>query len=208
METAGVNEERANYLTHGLGLVLAVIGFSVLIIKIQSSADIWKQLSYAIYGATVVLLFGASTLYHAVQKPRLKKFFRIADHIAIYLLIAGTYTPFLLLPLRGTWGWTLLVIIWGLAIMGTGFKIWFTGKYQRFSTGVYLGMGWLAVIAVKPMVELVPPPSLGWLVVGGLCYSLGVIFYNWKSLPYHHAVWHLFVLAGSTCHFLAISLYL
>lgn len=201
-------EELANFLTHGFGLLLSVVGFAVLLVLVLHDPDFWRQTSFIIYGISVMVLFGASTLYHASIKPSSRKVWRVVDHIAVYILIAGTYTPFLLLPLRGYWGWTLLAIIWGLAIAGACFKLWFTGKFRKFSTAVYLGMGWLIIVAVKPMIELVPAGSLAWLLAGGLFYSFGVIFYNWKSLPYNHAVWHLFVLAGSCCHFLSISLYL
>ncbi len=200
-------EEKANYLTHGFGLLLALIGFGILISLIVNEVDQWRRMSFILYGATLVTLFGASTLYHAIQKPEWKKVLRIIDHIAIYFLIAGTYTPFLLIPLRGAWGYTLLTIIWALAFLGTAYKLWFTGQFPKLSTGVYLGMGWLAVVAIKPMITKVPLASLVWLVAGGLLYSLGVIFYNRKSMTYHHAIWHLFVVAASTCHFMAISLY-
>lgn len=185
-----------------------MVGFGVLVKLVLHEPDVWRQTSFMIYGVSVVLLFAASTLYHASLKPSTKKILRIVDHIAIYLLIAGTYTPFLLLPLRGTWGWVLFSTIWGLAILGACFKLWFTGKFRRLSTAIYLGMGWLAILAIKPMIESVPTGSLLWLLAGGLFYTLGVFFYNWKSLPYNHAFWHLFVLAGSACHFLSISLYL
>lgn len=201
-------EEIANYFTHALGLLLALAGLVVLIFLVYDDHNIWRKVSFVIYGTTVLVLFAVSTLYHAALKPGPKRVLRIADHIAIYFLIAGTYTPFMLLPLRGSWGWTLLAVIWGLALTGTLFKLWFTGRFSKMSTAIYLGMGWLAVIAIKPMIQFVPAPSLGWLVAGGLFYSLGVVFYNWRSLPYHHAVWHLFVLAGSACHFISISFYL
>ena len=201
-------EEIANYLTHGFGLWLSMVGFVVLLRLVLHEPDFWRQTSFIVYGISVMILFAASTLYHASLKPATKKVLRIMDHIAVYILIAGTYTPFLLLPLRGNWGWTLLIIVWGLAIAGACFKLWFTGKFRKLSTAVYLGMGWLIILAVKPMIEFVPNGSLGWLLAGGLFYSFGVIFYNWNKLRYNHALWHLFVLAGSCCHFLSITLYL
>ncbi len=201
-------EELANFITHAIGFILALAGLVVLIRVVYHDPDFWRQFSFVLYGTTVVMLFGASTLYHGVTKPSLKRILRVVDHMAIYLLIAGTYTPFMVLPLRGSWGWWLLGIIWSLALFGIVFKLWYTGKLNSLSTGIYLGMGWLAIVAIEPMMHSVPPASLGWLITGGLLYTLGVVFYNWKSLPYHHAIWHLFVLAGSGCHYISIIFYL
>jgi hemolysin III len=201
-------EEKANFLTHGLGFLLSLAGLWWLNTELQDDPDPWRQAAFWIYGCTVMLLFAASTLYHAARDPQTKQKLRRVDHIAIYFLIAGTYTPFLLISLRDSWGIIMLVIIWALALLGTLFKLKFTGKYPKLSTGFYLGMGWLAVIAAKPMITLVPWPSLVWLVVGGLLYSLGVIFYNWRSLRFHHAIWHVFVLTASACHYIAIGAYL
>lgn len=201
-------EERANFFTHAIGLILAIGGLMLLLKLTANDPDGWRRVSFILYGTSVVFLFASSTFYHASTIYRIKRILQIVDHIAIYLLIAGTYTPFLLGPLRGTWGWTLLIIIWTLAIGGSVLKFWLTGKYRRISTAIYLGMGWLAVVAVKPMVEAVPAASLIWLLTGGICYTVGVYFYNKRSFRYHHAVWHLFVIAGSACHFVSISQYL
>jgi len=201
-------EEKANFLTHALGTVLALGALVALLnISLHDSDDL-RKISFAIYGCTIVFLFASSTLYHASRNYRVKRILQIIDHIAIYFLIAGTYTPFLMVPLRGSWGWILLSIIWTLAISGSILKLWFTGRYQRISTAIYLGMGWLAVVAIKPMIESVPIASLLWLLVGGMCYTFGVYFYNKRSWQFHHAIWHLFVLAGSACHFISISRYL
>jgi len=197
-------EELANAVTHGVGLVLAIAGFVVLLVLAILRGTTWHVVACSIYGATLICLYTASTLYHAVVSPRVKRALRIFDHSAIYLLIAGTYTPFLLLNLRGPWGWSLFGVVWGLAVAGILFKFWFVGHFEFLSTAVYVAMGWLVVIAAKPVFAHVPTVTLLWLFAGGLFYSTGVIFYAWRRLPYSHAVWHLFVLAGSTCHYLAV----
>ena len=201
-------EEKANFWTHAIGLAFGIAAL-IFLLKISSGdGDYWRRASFIIYGCSIVFLFASSTFYHASTTHHVKRVLQIVDHIAIYLLIAGTYTPFLLIPLRGSWGWTMLIIIWTLAICGSVLKIWYTGKYNRISTILYLGMGWLSLVAIKPMLELVPTYSLVWLLIGGLCYTAGVYFYLKHNWRYHHAVWHLFVLAGSGCHFVSISNYL
>ncbi len=169
--------------------------------------DAWHVVSCAVYGATLVLLFTSSTLYHSFRIPRVKHVLRIVDHSSIYLLIAGTYTPFLLVSLRGRWGWSLFAIVWGLALAGIVFQVFFVRRFRLAKTLIYLAMGWLAVVAVKPLLARVPRPGLLWLLAGGLSYTLGAVFYLWKKLPYHHSVWHLFVLAGSVCHYFVILLH-
>jgi len=201
-------EEKANFITHAIGFLLAVAGIYLLLESSWHDPNNWRKLSFIVYGSSLVFLFASSACYHGVTRLEWKRVLRVIDHIAIYLLIAGTYTPFLLGPLRGPWGWSLLVIIWSIAIAGAFLKLWFTGKYERISTALYLGMGWMAIIAIKPMIELVPLPALLWLLAGGLCYTCGVYFYNKTQWRFHHAVWHLFVLAGSGCHFISISGYL
>ena len=197
-------EEIANTVTHGVGLLLSIAGFVVLLVFAVLRGTAWHVVACSIYGATLICLYAASTLYHAAVSTRLKRALRIFDHSAIYLLIAGTYTPFLLLNLRGPWGWSLFGVIWGLALAGILFKFWFVDHWERLSTAVYVLMGWLALIATKPVLAHVPSTTLLWLLAGGLFYSAGVIFYVWKQLPYNHAVWHVFVLAGSTCHYFAV----
>jgi hemolysin III len=197
-------EEIANSITHGIGLVLSIAGFVVLLVFAILRGSASHIVACSIYGATLVCLYTASTLYHAVVAPRLKRALRIFDHSAIYLLIAGTYTPFLLLYLRGPWGWSLFGVVWGLAVAGIVFKFWFAGHFEYLSTAIYLAMGWLVIVAAKPVLAHVPTLTLLWLVAGGLFYTCGVIFYAWKRLPFGHAVWHLFVLAGSACHYCAI----
>jgi hemolysin III len=197
-------EEVANTVTHGIGLLLSVAGFVVLLVLAILRGTAWHIVACSVYGASLICLYTASTLYHAVISPRLKRALKIFDHSAIYLLIAGTYTPFLLLQLRGPWGWSLFGVVWGLAFAGILFKFWFVDHFQHLSTAVYVLMGWLVIVAAKPVLAHVPSATLLWLFAGGLFYSTGVIFYVWKRLPYSHAVWHVFVLAGSTCHYFAV----
>jgi hemolysin III len=197
-------EELANTITHGIGLLLSVAGFIVLLIFAILRGDASHIIACSIYGITLICLYAASTLYHAALSPRLKRGLKIFDHSAIYLLIAGTYTPFLLLNLGGAWGWSLFAVIWGLAFAGIVFKFWFVDLFQHISTAVYLAMGWLVVIAAKPVLAQVPAVTVLWIAAGGILYSSGVVFYVWKRLPYSHAVWHVFVLAGSACHYIAV----
>lgn len=202
-----VGEEIANSLTHGLGVVLSIAGLAVLTAFASVFGTVWHIVSCSIYGATQILLYTASTLYHSLPLPRAKAVLRVFDHSAIFLLIAGTYTPFALVNLRGPWGWSLLVAVWALAVLGIALQ----GKLIRQKALVtalpYIGMGWLAVLGLKPLLEGVAPGGLALLVAGGLAYTVGTVFYVWRRLPYHHAIWHLFVLAGSACHYFAVLLY-
>ncbi len=197
-------EELANSLTHGAGLILSIAGFMVLLVLAAVRGSAWRIVSCAVYGSTLICLYTASTLYHGIRSRRLKRVLKICDHSAIYLLIAGTYTPFLLVNLRGSWGWSLFAVIWGLAMAGILFKVWFVEHFPVLSTVVYLLMGWLALVAVKPMLLSVPQSGVLWLLAGGVLYTVGVVFYAWKKIPYNHAIWHGFVLAGSTCHYFAV----
>lgn len=197
-------EEIANAITHGIGLLLSIAGFVVLLVLAALRGTAWHIVACSIYGATLICLYTASTLYHAVISPRVKRALRIFDHSAIYLLIAGTYTPFLLVSLRGAWGWSLLGVIWGLALVGVLFKFWFVERFAILSTAVYIAMGWLVVIAAKPVITHLPLTAIIWLLAGGLAYTGGVIFFAAKRIPYSHAIWHLFVLAGSICHYFAV----
>lgn len=197
-------EELANTITHGAGLIFSIIGFIVLLVLALLRGGPWQTAGCAIYGSTLVLLYAASTFYHGVLSPRLKRALLIFDHCAIYLLIAGTYTPFLLVNLRGPWGWSLFGVMWGLALAGILFKLWFVDHFPILSTSLYVAMGWLGVIAAKPILAHVPATGLVWLLIGGLMYSIGVVFFALKKLPYSHVIWHVFVMAGSTCHYFAI----
>lgn len=200
-------EELANSITHAIGLALSLAALVILVVYAALQADGWKIVSFSIYGASLVLLYTASTLYHSFSSERAKHYLKIFDHSAIYLLIAGTYTPFLLVMIRGTWGWTIFGIIWGLAITGIIFKLFFVHRFRIVSTIIYLLMGWLIIIAFRPLITHVPENGLYWLLAGGLSYSFGVIFYLWEKIPYHHAIWHLFVLGGSIFHFFAVLFY-
>ena len=200
-------EELANSLTHGTGLALSVAALAVLVVAAALHGSVWHIVSFSVYGATLVCLYGASTLYHSVMSPPLKRVFKVVDHSAIYMLIAGTYTAFTLVNLRGSWGWSLFGAVWGLSLLGIVLKVFFVDLFEIASTAVYLGMGWLVVIAHKPLFALVPHGGLVWLVAGGLAYTVGVAFYAWRSLRFHHAIWHVFVLLGSICHFFAVLYY-
>lgn len=202
-----VGEEIANGVIHGVGAGLSIAGLTVLVVLAALYGDVWRVVSFSIYGAALVMMFTASTLYHSFTSPGVKKVLRVIDHSMIYLLIAGTYTPFMLVTLRGPWGWSLFGIIWGLALAGIVMKIAMIGRHRILSTLTFVLMGWLCLIALKPMIANIPAPGMLWLAGGGLLYTFGVIFYVWRSLPYHHAVWHLFVLGGGMCHFFAILLY-
>ncbi len=202
-----IGEEIANSITHGIGAVLGIAALVILVVLAARQGEPWRIVSFSIYGATLILLYIASTLYHAIQHAGAKKVLQILDHSAIYLLIAGTYTPFLLITLRGPWGWTLFGIIWMLAVCGIVFKAVFIQRMKRLSTLIYILMGWMIIIAMKPLLSNLPEQGLWWLLGGGLAYTGGVVFYALKSLKYSHAAWHLFVLGGSICHFISIYLY-
>lgn len=203
-----LGDEWANTLTHGLGLLLSVLGLFFLIFFSRDSDDPWKLFSFVVYGGSLVLLYLASTIYHLSKTPKLKKIFRVIDHCAIYLLIAGSYTPFTLMPLKGLYGWLLFGAIWSLACAGIFLKSFYIHRFKRFSTALYLLMGWLAIIAAKPLVDNYPYEGLIWLVAGGILYTLGVFFFIQDKRKFYHAIWHLFVLAGSVCHYFSILLYM
>ncbi|WIV20749.1 hemolysin III family protein [Paenibacillus polygoni] len=201
-------EEVVNAVTHGIGAVLSVAALVLLIAAASINGTTWHVVSFTIYGISMLLLYFNSTMVHALKEGKAKDLFEIFDHSSIYLFIAGTYTPFLLVAIRGTLGWTLFGIIWGVALFGVAFKAFFTKKFLFMSTLFYLAMGWLIVLAWGPLVATVPYNGIVLLVAGGLMYTLGTLFYVWRGFPFHHAIWHLFVLAGSVLHFFAIFLYL
>ena len=204
-----LGEEIANSITHGIGAALATAALTILLVFAALKGDAWQVVSFAIYGTSLVLMYTCSTLYHAFTHKRAKRYFRIMDHSSIFLLIAGTYTPITLLALRNTgWGWTIFSLIWGMAILGILFKFLFYGKLEKLSVVFYVAMGWLAIIAIKPMLANLPTGLLIWIAIGGLSYTLGIIFYAWTKLPFSHSIWHLFVLGGSISHFFGILLYL
>lgn len=201
-ETLG--EEIASALTHGLGAAAALAGGAVLITLAALYGDGWQLSAAIVFGITLLLLYVASTLYHAIQHPVAKGRLKIFDHCAIYLLIAGTYTPFTLIGLRDTVGWWLFGTIWALALFGVIFKLFYTGRFQLISTIVYIAMGWLIVVAAKPAMKALDPWTFGWLLGGGVAYTLGTFFYHRPKMPYSHAIWHMFVIAGSVCHYIAV----
>ena len=200
-----ISEECWHAGVHGVGIMLSISALVILVVLSALYNNVWAVVSSAIFGASLIGMYSASTLYHAIFNPKAKKVLKKVDHIAIYYLIAGSYTPFLLTTLRGPLGWTLFGIIWALAIAGTVLKILLppTGT-KVWSIGLYLGMGWLVVVACHQLVKALTPTALWFLVLGGILYTLGIIFYVWKSKPYTHAVWHAFVLAGSIMHFFAV----
>ena len=202
-----VREEVANSVTHGLGLLASLVGTFVLVSLSLERGEAWHMVSAAVYGVTLVALYAASTLYHALKGTEARGVLRVVDHCAIYLLIAGTYTPVTLVSLRGGWGWALFGAVWSLAAAGIIFKVFATGRFSVLSTVAYVLMGWLCIVAAKPMFVLLSPGALALLGAGGVLYTAGIVFYHSKRVPYSHAVWHLFVVAGSVCHYLAIALY-
>jgi hemolysin III len=203
-----IGEDIANSITHGVGALLSLVGTTLLLYRAALHGTTLHVISFAVYGGCLFLLHLSSTLYHALRPPRAKRVFRVFDHCSIYLLIAGTYTPFLLLSLWGRWGLTLLVAIWTLAVAGVVFKSLFIGRLKRASVVLYVLMGWMIVVAAREAWIRVPHAAIGYVAAGGLLYTAGVAFYAWKKLPYNHAIWHLFVLGGSVCHYVGILLYL
>ena len=200
-------EERANVLTHAFAAALSVVGLCVLVLLSVQRGDAWHITGSAVFGTALVLLYTISTLYHLARRPETKLWLRRCDHAGIFLLIAGSYTPFLLVTLRGTLGWTLFGVIWGLGLIGIGLKFLFAGHFRVLSTFIYITMGWLVLLVIKPLLEVLPLPGVWLLVAGGLSYTGGAAFYLWKRLPYHHAIWHLFVVAGSICHWYVVFEY-
>ena len=197
-------EEIASAVTHGLGALASLGAGAVLITLAVLSGDVFSVVGASVFTGSLVLLYTASTLYHAVPWDRAKARLKVFDHCAIYVLIAGTYTPFMIGGMRGGWGWALLGIVWTLAVAGVIFKLFFTGRFKLVSTLVYIAMGWLIIVAVGPMKAALDPTTIAWLVAGGLAYTAGTVFYMSQRIPFAHAIWHLFVLAGSVCHFGAV----
>lgn len=197
-------EEWLNSATHGLGAVLSVIGTVALIVAASRLGDAWKIVSFSIFGASLILLYLASALYHGARHPKARALFKTLDHCAIFLLIAGTYTPFLLVNMRGTTGWTLFAVIWSLAVTGVVLKVIFQNRFKLARVGIYLAMGWLILFASSELVSNLSETALHLTIAGGIVYTAGVAFYLADRIPYMHAVWHLFVIGGSACHFSAI----
>lgn len=202
-----LGEELANSFTHGIGALLSLAALTVLIIFASLEGGAWHVVGCAVFGTSLILLYTASTLYHSIPNKRARRVFQAFDHSAIFLLIAGTYTPFLLVNLRGPWGWSLLGAIWGIAVLGIGLRVSLRRRPHALFVALYVAMGWVALVAIRPIIALIPVGGLVLLIAGGVAYTLGVGFYLWRRLPYNHAVWHLFVLAGSALHFLAVLNY-
>lgn len=200
-------EELANSITHGIGIVFAIGALVIMDVFAALFGDAWHIVSCTIFGATLIILYTASTLYHSIPIPKTKMLLRLIDHSAIFLLIAGTYTPFTLVNLRGPWGWSIFGAVWGIALLGVIFQVFLLRRWPLFSVGLYVGMGLIILVAIKPLGATLSPSGLKLLVAGGLAYIVGLIFYGWKRLPYSHAVWHLFVLAGSALHFFSVLFY-
>ncbi|MGE0641665.1 MAG: hemolysin III family protein [Thermoanaerobaculia bacterium] len=197
-------EELAHSVSHGIGILLSIAALAILVAHAALRGTAWEVTAAAIFGTTLILMYVASTLYHAIPFARAKRVLRILDHASIYLLIAGTYTPFALGPLRGPWGWSLLALVWSGALAGVLFKSLAIGRAPIASVVIYVALGWSAVLVFGPLSRALPVTGLALVVGGGLCYTLGLTFYAWKSLRFHHAIWHLFVLAGSILHFFAV----
>ncbi|MCG6538135.1 MAG: hemolysin III family protein [Syntrophales bacterium LBB04] len=201
-----LREEIIHSVTHGMGLILAIAGLGILIARATACGGARHIAGCSIFGASLIVVYVTSTLYHGIQHPEIKKVLRIADHVSIYLLIAGTYTPFTLLNLRGAWGWSLFGIVWGLALLGIVLQFSSLRKYSSIRLILYITMGWAALVAIKPLAASVTVNVITLIVAGGVTYTFGIIFYLWRRLPYHHVIWHLFVLSGSALHYFAVLL--
>lgn len=202
-----MRHEIANLLTHGIGAGLAIAGTAFLVVKGALLSDAWRVVGYSLFGASMIFLYLASSLYHALWHPRIKQILRRMDHSAIFFAIAGTYTPILLVTLRGPLGWTFFAIVWGLALAGITFKMIFGHRYEAVSLTTYILMGWLVIFFVKQVYNSLSPSGVWLLFSGGVAYTAGTIFYSLGRMPYHHMIWHLFVLAGSVLHFICIYMY-
>ncbi len=200
-------DEIFNSVTHGAGLLISIAGLVLLIVMSSIYGQASHIVSCTVFGVSLVLLYTASTLYHSFRRANIKKIFRIIDHSCIYVLIAGTYTPFLIVVVQGALGWTIFAVVWSLTVLGIIFKAFFINRFEIVSTIAYIVMGWMIILAIKPLYQTLPEGGIAWLVAGGLAYTLGTIFYAWKKLPFNHAIWHLFVLAGSVCHFISVLFY-
>ncbi len=201
------SEERLNVISHAIGLFLSVIGLILLIVKAGQLSLMALKVSYWIFGSSIILLYAASTLYHSVRERKLRYRLNILDHASIYILIAGTYTPFSLVTLQGSVGWIIFGVVWALAIIGVILKLFFTGRFETLSTIMYVAMGWIIVFAVKPLIDNLSQDGLIWLFTGGISYTIGAVIFSIDRLKYNHAIFHVFVLFGTFCHFLAIYYY-
>ena len=200
-------EEKLNVLTHGIGLALSVVALVLLILHANEMGTVRHIVSFSIFGASLILLYSASTLYHYFQNPDIRRKLNILDHASIYVLIAGTYTPFTLITLRGTLGWTIFGVTWGIALIGVFLKLFYTGRFDKISTIAYVAMGWIIIFAVNPLIENLPINGLYWLLAGGIFYTIGAVLYSIKKIKFNHVIFHLFVLLGSFSHFMSVYFY-
>ena len=200
-------EEKTNIISHAIGFILSIVALVLLVTYASLYGNTLHIVSFGIFGASLIILFAASTFYHSANKPELRSRLRIIDHASIYVLIAGTYTPFTLITLNGPVGWSILGTAWGLALTGIILKLFFTGKYKLISTLMYVFMGWIIVFAIKPVIHNLPLEGLLWLVAGGIAYTIGAILYSIKKIKFNHAIFHVFVLIGSICHFVSVFFY-
>ena len=200
-------EEKINIISHAIGFILSIVALVLLVTHATQHGDVWHIVSFSIFGASLIILYAASTFYHSAKKSELRNRLNIIDHASIYVLIAGTYTPFTLVTLKGAIGWVIFGISWGLALTGIILKLFFTGKYNLMSTIMYVLMGWVIVFAIKPLSNNLPLAGLLWLVAGGISYTIGAILYGIKKIKFNHAIFHLFVLMGSFCHFISVFFY-
>lgn len=200
-------EEKTNIISHAIGLALSVVGTLLMLVRAGASGDILHIISVGIFGASLIALYAASTLYHSAKDPKTRARLRINDHATIYILIAGTYTPFTLITLNGWVGWTVFGVSWGMATCGVVLKLFFTGRYTVLSTLMYVFMGWIIIFAIEPLVNSLSPEGLFWLIAGGVAYTTGAVIYSIKQVHFNHAIFHLFVLLGSFCHFISVYFY-
>jgi len=200
-------EEKINIISHATGFILSIVAFVLLVTHANLHGDVWHIVSFSIFGASLIILYAAFTFYHSAKKSKLRNRLKIIDHASIYVLIAGTYTPFTLVTLKGTIGWVIFGTSWGLALTGIILKLFFTGKYNLISTIMYVLMGWVIVFAIKPLINNLPLEGLLWLIAGGISYTIGAILYSIKKIKFNHAIFHMFVLMGSFCHFMSVFFY-
>ncbi len=200
-------EEKSNIISHSIGFILSIVALVLLVTHANLHGDVWHIVSFSIFGASLIILYAASTFYHSAKKSELRNRLKIIDHASIYVLIAGTYTPFTLVTLNGTIGWVIFATSWGLALTGIILKLFFTGKYSLISTIMYVLMGWIIIFAIKPLINNLPLEGLLWLFAGGISYTIGATLYSIKKIKFNHAVFHMFVLIGSFCHFMSVFFY-
>ena len=200
-------EEMINIYSHALGVVLSIAALVLLVVRASQYGDVWHIVSFSIFGASLIILFSASTIYHSAKDETVRARLRVVDHASIYILIAGTYTPFTLVTLSGATGWIIFGITWGMALSGIVLKIFYTGRFELLSTLLYVFMGWIIIFAIQPLMDVLPAAGLYWLIGGGIAYTVGAVLYAIKRIKFNHAIFHVFVLLGAFCHFMAVYFY-